>query len=1038
MAEKEYIVSLNRGVDYDAFNSEMIASTGAGDIPNRTVVVENARPLSQRNTHYMLTDEEAETLKNDSRVYGINLRPEDIDDVEIGLDAQQLGSWRKTSNSSQYDLNWGMMRGIHREDVWNQTTETTLPFNYNLTGKGVDVVIQDSGIDVGHIEFTDSNGVSRVQQIDWYTESGVAGTQSASHYQDYDGHGTHVAGTVAGRTMGWAKDARIYALKISGLEGTGDSGGISVSNCFDVIKGWHNNKPIDPETGYKRPTVVNMSWGYRTSSSATPSSGNYRGTSWTYGDAGYASSSDLYSNAGIVPAYYSGSTRRIGVRYSSVDTDIQEMIDAGIHICKSAGNSFYYIDNANGQDYNNSVVLGGVTRYYHRGASPYDDEIFMVGNIDIDYTGNLENKAGSSCCGPGTNIYAPGTQIMSASSNDSSGSNDIANQTGNRQNHLLDATQYIMKISGTSMASPNVAGLLATVLEQNPGWSPAEARKWIFANSTKDKLNNGTVGDWDNSDSVHLIGNGVNYSSGSVTTIDDRPPFTKEINVRGIKLLGHGAYDKQFAGISNSFLEKVAKTIEMMLDPTATDIDKTDQAAVINGMSDETEGDSTWGKGPVAQRIGYINGSNYDRSILSNPGTYYPGYNETAYSYRAVDYVWEYPVDDSNGTGITGFNGYTVKGQVTEVIEHVLHTICQYGLPYAYPYELNILNGQIGSPLMTAMQEAIDNNVFDVSSYSGLYTPDSQPDLDELMAGMQAASSGTSHKYVEYLNETVGGRKRGDINNDGNINIDDVMGFLSFKNGTPNAYITDTIITPLTYNGYYAAIAREYQYLLIFAMWEYITEYVSGGSLSPEWNDNSRTQAGVQTNNPLGYALYNNFIKKVISKPDKATLDAIYQADFDMTYSVTVAAGTNGFGTSNKYYITSITSDPSPTLSLREGRTYTFDQSDSTNTGHVLRFSTTANGTWGGGSEYTTGVTVNGVAGNPGASTVITVANSAPDLHYYCTSHQDMGWIATTNGGDSQYIPVENTNRIFYTPFNKKDTLSIANIKGSGTVSVKN
>ena len=73
MAEKEYIVSLNRGVDYDAFNSEMVASTGAGDIPNRTVVVENARPLSQRNTHYMLTDEEAEALKNDSRVYGINL-----------------------------------------------------------------------------------------------------------------------------------------------------------------------------------------------------------------------------------------------------------------------------------------------------------------------------------------------------------------------------------------------------------------------------------------------------------------------------------------------------------------------------------------------------------------------------------------------------------------------------------------------------------------------------------------------------------------------------------------------------------------------------------------------------------------------------------------------------------------------------------------------------------------------------------------------------------------------------------------------------
>ena len=120
-----------------------------------------------------------------------------------------------------------------------------------------------------------------------------------------------------------------------------------------------------------------------------------------------------------------------------------------------------------------------------------------------------------------------------------------------------------------------------------------------------------------------------------------------------------------------------------------------------------------------------------------------------------------------------------IRDRVTEIIEHVLHTICQYGLPYAYPYELNILNGQIGSPLMTAMQEAIDNNVFDVSSYSGLYTPDSQPDLDELSDGMQAASSGTSHKYVEYLNEVVSGRKRGDINNDGTINVIDIVSLVN-------------------------------------------------------------------------------------------------------------------------------------------------------------------------------------------------------------------------------------------------------------------
>ena len=85
MAEKEYIVSLNRGVDYDAFNAEMIASTGAGDIPNRTITVENARPLSQRNTHYMLEDAEAVALLDDARVCGVEIPPEQRTDIEIGL-----------------------------------------------------------------------------------------------------------------------------------------------------------------------------------------------------------------------------------------------------------------------------------------------------------------------------------------------------------------------------------------------------------------------------------------------------------------------------------------------------------------------------------------------------------------------------------------------------------------------------------------------------------------------------------------------------------------------------------------------------------------------------------------------------------------------------------------------------------------------------------------------------------------------------------------------------------------------------------------
>ena len=85
------------------------------------------------------------------------------------------------------------------------------------------------------------------------------------------------------------------------------------------------------------------------------------------------------------------------------------------------------------------------------------------------------------------------------------------------------------------------------------------------------------------------------------------------------------------------------------------------------------------------------------------------------------------------------------------------------------------------------------------------------------------------------------------------------------------------------------------------------------------------------------------------------------------------------------------------TLDLQEGGTYTFDQSDSSNSGHPFRFSTTSNGTHGGGSEYTTGVTTTGTAGSAGASTTIIVAAGAPTLYYYCTVHSGMGGQVNTN-----------------------------------------
>ena len=123
-----------------------------------------------------------------------------------------------------------------------------------------------------------------------------------------------------------------------------------------------------------------------------------------------------------------------------------------------------------------------------------------------------------------------------------------------------------------------------------------------------------------------------------------------------------------------------------------------------------------------------------------------------------------------------------------------------------------------------------------------------------------------------------------------------------------------------------------------------------------------------------------------------------YATDFESatkTFYVTVATKDsshpyNGVGSSLGYKINGVFS---PYLHLIPRNTYKFDQSDSTNANHPLRFYLDASKS----TAFTTGVTTSGTPGSSGAYTQIVVSDTTPSvLHYQCSAHGNMGWAATT------------------------------------------
>jgi subtilisin family serine protease len=133
-------------------------------------------------------------------------------------------------NDTQSNATWG----IDRVDQRNLPLSKT--YTYKTTASNVNAYIIDTGIRTSHSEFGGRASVGR---------DTVGGGQNG---QDCNGHGTHVAGTVGGKTYGVAKGVKLIAVRVLDCQGSGTTAG--------VIAG------VDWVTANaKKPAVANMSLG---------------------------------------------------------------------------------------------------------------------------------------------------------------------------------------------------------------------------------------------------------------------------------------------------------------------------------------------------------------------------------------------------------------------------------------------------------------------------------------------------------------------------------------------------------------------------------------------------------------------------------------------------------------------------------------------------------------------------------------------------------------------------------------------------------
>lgn len=349
----------------------------------------------------------------------------------------------------------------YRTSIYKFNLDGTSTLNYpffigsgvNVNDRYTSVYVSRNGATTGTVTLTVFDGITNLpttgknRDTMYYFNSGNSSmggiitkteynTQSEDtfFYSDSNGHGTHCTGTAAGSSYGWAPNANIYCIKMGFYDDYGfPNNTTGYIKAYNLLKNWHSEKV----NSNFRPTVVNNSYGWG-----------------------------------------------IGFPLSDINLAVKSLIDAGVHFVHSAGNSYGLIVRPIDPEFNQyRLVYGESGNYYAlcRESSPCypinswttqeTNPVITVGALGGNFVNNPNLKADYSNYGKGISIYAPGTVIMSTWNNTS-----FATYPGN-------ASFGIRKLNGTSMAGPQVVGVLATILEKYPNLTPLSAKNLLLQNS---------------------------------------------------------------------------------------------------------------------------------------------------------------------------------------------------------------------------------------------------------------------------------------------------------------------------------------------------------------------------------------------------------------------------------------------------------------------------------------------------------------------------------------------------------------------------